>query len=196
MPVYVTWWFSVATVLSYSHALNAYKKDPALSYWHPESRTTDSLAELYIFFLQTLAHVCFHAWMFSRLIWLPSGLCHLTKCCYTAHINSSVEGHVACIWQKCSCFCVNNSEDYELMYCDWFFCCMDIWELGWPSCYQCCVIHVYVEWCLHVLVFNGLLFPSPANMQILWGQERCRNMLSLHWDMNSHHVVWGKGQLL
>ena len=77
------------------------------------------------------------------------------------------------------------------MYCDWSFYCKYSWKLVWLSCYQRCVIHVYVEWSLHVLVFNGLLFPWPANMQILQGQERCRNKLLLNGDENAYCEVWG-----
>jgi len=88
-----------------------------------------------------------------------------------AHVKCAVEGHVACIWEKCSCFCASNSQEYKLMYCDWSFYCKYSWELVRPSCYQCCAIHVNVEWCSHALEFNGLLCPSPTNMQILWGKD-------------------------
>ena len=50
-------------------------------------------------------------------------------------------------------------------------------------------LHVHVEWCLHALVFNRLLFLSPLNMQILWGWKRCRNMLSLHGGANVYREI-------
>ena len=127
--------------------------------------------------------------VFSHLIWLLSCLCHWTKSCYTLHVNCIVEGHVASIGEKCSC--VSNLQKCELMYCDWSFYCKYNWELAWPSYYQRCVIHVYVEWCLHASVFNWLLCPSATNMQILWGQERCTNVVTV-WRCECLPWCWRK----
>jgi len=65
--------------------------------------------KLLYFFLQTSAHVHLHAWMFVYVFTPDISsllLCHLVKFCTTAHVNFTVEGHVACIWEKC--FCANN----------------------------------------------------------------------------------------